>query len=118
LSAPEDARHFFTSGFGIGIAVVLVVTVRQSVTPDRMMGRMNTSYRFVVWGAIAGGALLGGVLGSTLGLRPTLVISAVGIAAAPAWTFLSPIRGLRIAEDASTPEQERLRSPSRDLELA
>jgi MFS family permease len=99
---------FFTSGFGIGIAIVLVVTVRQSVTPDRIMGRMNASYRFVVWGANAVGALLGGVLGSGLGLRPALVVSVLGIAAAPAWTTFSPMRGLRTAEDASMKKSRSL----------
>ena len=97
---------FFTSGVGIGVAVVLVVTVRQTVTPDRMMGRMNASYRFVVWGSIAVGAVSGGVLGSTVGLRATLVIGALGIAAAPAWIVMSPTGKLRTADEATvqTPE--------------
>ena len=93
---------FFASGFGIGVAIVLVVTVRQTVTSDRMMGRMNASYRFVVWGNLAVGAMLGGFLGSTLGLRATLVVGAVGIATAPAWIVLSPIGRLRRAAEAST----------------
>ncbi len=97
---------FLTSGVGIGVAVVLVVTVRQTVTPDRMLGRMNASYRFVVWGSIAVGAILGGVVGSTLGLRATLVIGAVGIAAAPAWIVLSPTRTLRTAEEAAVQSRE------------
>jgi MFS family permease len=96
------AVAFFTSGIGIGVAIVLVVTVRQTVTPDRMMGRMNASYRFVVWGSIAVGAMLGGLLGSTLGLRATLVVGALGIATAPTWIVLSPIGRLRTAEEAST----------------
>ncbi len=101
---------FFTSGVGIGVAVVLVVTVRQTVTPDRMMGRMNASYRFVVWGCIAIGAALGGVLGSTIGLRPTLIVGALGIAAAPAWIVLSPIGRLRKALEASRRQEALVRS--------
>lgn len=92
---------FLVSGVGIGVVVVLVATLRQTVTPARMMGRMNASYRFVVWGSIAVGAVLGGVMGSTLGLRTTLMIGAVGIAAAPAWIVLSPIPRLRSVEQAS-----------------
>jgi len=92
---------FLTSGIGIGVVVVLVVTLRQSVTPDRMMGRMNASYRFVVFGSIALGAVLGGGLASMLGLHPTLVIGAVGIAIAPIWIVLSPIGRLRTVDDVS-----------------
>ena len=106
------AVAFFTSGVGIGVAIVLVVTVRQTVTPDRMMGRMNASYRFVVWGCIAVGAMLGGVLGSTLGLRATLMIGAIGIAAAPAWIVLSPTGELRTAEEASVQTTELVPSPA------
>ncbi len=102
---------FLTSGVGIGVAVVLVVTVRQTVTPDRMMGRMNASYRFVVWGSIAVGAMLGGVLGSTVGLRATLLIGAVGVAVAPAWIVLSPAGSLRTAEEATTRTPELVPSP-------
>jgi hypothetical protein len=46
--------------------------------------------------------MLGGLLGSTLGLRATLVVGALGIAAAPAWIVFSPIGRLRTAEEAST----------------
>jgi Na+/melibiose symporter-like transporter len=101
---------FFTSGVAIGVVVVLVVTLRQIVTPERMMGRMNASYRFVVWGSIAVGALLGGVLGTALGLRTTLVVGALGIALAPAWIVLSPIGRLRTAQDASTRPEEPVHS--------
>jgi MFS family permease len=97
---------FFSSGFGIGVSSVLVVTLRQTITPDRLMGRMNASYRFVVWGTIAAGALVGGVLGGTLGLRPTLVIGVLGIAAAPAWIILSPIGRLRTAQEVSVQSRE------------
>lgn len=100
MIAPAIA--FFTAGVGIGVTVVLVGTLRQTITPPGMMGRMNASYRFVVWGSITVGALLGGALGSAIGLRPTLVIAALGIATCPAWIFLSPIGALQSAEDAKT----------------
>ena len=94
------ATGFFTAGVGIGIVVVLVVTLRQTVTPPEMMGRMTASYRFLVYSTIAAGALLGGVLGSSIGLRPTLLVGAVGIAIAPVFIVLSPIGRLRSAEEA------------------
>jgi MFS family permease len=100
LSLAVMATGFSAAGVGIGIVVVLVVTLRQSVTPPEMMGRMTASYRFVVYGTIAAGALLGGVLGSVIGLRPTILVGAVGIALAPIFIVLSPIGGLRSAEEA------------------
>jgi MFS family permease len=103
---------FFASGMGIGVAVVLVATLRQTVTPGRMMGRMNASYRFVVWGMLVAGALLGGFLGSAVGLRPTLVVGAVGIAVAPTWIVLSPIGRLRTAAEAAHGAREVHRQAS------
>src|SRR5207247_1522921 len=50
------------------------VSLRQAVTPDRLQGRMNATMRFLVWGTIPIGALLGGALGGQIGCRPTLLI--------------------------------------------
>jgi len=41
------------------------------------------------------GALVGGLLGETVGLRGTLVIAASGVLLAAAWLAASPVRGLR-----------------------
>jgi predicted MFS family arabinose efflux permease len=63
-----------------GVAMVLwnVVTVslRQRITPDRLLGRMNASYRLVGWGTMPIGAVLGGFLAETLGLRATFAVAA------------------------------------------
>ena len=88
------------SGVGIGIVVVLVATLRQTVTPERMMGRMNASYRFIVWGVIALGSALGGVLSSAIGPHATITVGAIGIAASPVWIVCSPVGRLRDAHEA------------------
>ena len=44
------------------------------------------------WGV---GGLLGGLLGTTLGLRPTLFAGALGVTLSSLWIILSPVRGLR-----------------------
>jgi MFS family permease len=54
------------------------VSLRQTVTPTGMQGRMNATMRFVVWGALPLGSLLGGVLGRAIGLQGTLWVSALG----------------------------------------
>lgn len=70
------------------------VALRQAITPDRLLGRMNASMRFVVWGVMPLGSLLGGVLGGAIGLRSTLIVAAVGGLLAPLWILRSPVRSL------------------------
>jgi predicted MFS family arabinose efflux permease len=41
------------------------------------------------------GSLLGGLLGTTIGLRATLTVGAIGMSLAFIWVLFSPIRGLR-----------------------
>jgi MFS family permease len=100
LSVVFLATGFAVAGVGIGVVVVLVSALRQQVTPPEMMGRMYASYRFIVYGTIAVGSVLGGVLGSEIGLLPTLAVGAAGIAVAPAWIVLSPIGRLLSADEA------------------
>ncbi|HET9017650.1 MAG TPA: MFS transporter [Thermomicrobiaceae bacterium] len=85
----------FLSGFGSPLYNVNQVSLRQTITPDRLQGRMNATMRFLVWGMMPVGSLLGGVLGSALGLRTTLAIGAVGGLTAVLWIWLSPVRTLR-----------------------
>src|SRR4029079_7913509 len=69
-------------------------SLAQSVSPENMVGRVIATLRFVVWGVIPVGSLLGGWLGSKLGLRPTRWLSAIGTAAAFLPPALSPVRTL------------------------
>jgi hypothetical protein len=50
------------------------VSFRQRVTPDHLLGRMNSAYRLIAWGTRPLGAAVGGVLGEWLGLRSVFVI--------------------------------------------
>lgn len=75
----------------------------QSVCPDRLLGRMNASVRFLVWGTIPLGGLCGGALGELVGPRAALLIAAVGTVLASAWLLASPLRRLRdLPADGST----------------
>jgi MFS family permease len=86
-------------GFCAVAANVVGISIYQAMTPDRMLGRMNASRRFVVWGIMPFGALLGGALGSGIGLRATLWIAAVGSAVAFFPMLLSPWRRVRTHAD-------------------
>jgi hypothetical protein len=59
------------------------------------MGRMNASIRWVVWGSTPLGALLGGGLGSWIGIVPTLWVSLIGSVAGVVFVLLSPLRTMR-----------------------
>lgn len=72
------AASGFMAGF-FGVAWnINQVSLRQAITPPRMQGKMNATMRFIVWGTMPLGAILGGALGSVIGLQPTIVIGAVG----------------------------------------
>ncbi len=89
------AVALFIGGFGTTISVVHVITVRQTITPDELLGRMNASYRTLSYGAIPIGAIIGGVLGESIGLQATMAIGAIGVALAPLWVLLSPVPRIR-----------------------
>jgi MFS family permease len=94
---------FFLVSFSATVYNVNQVSFRQRLCPDRLLGRMNATMRFVVWGVLPIGALLGGVLGAVFGLRTTLWIGALGQAVAGVWLLVSPMRRLRDFPD-SPPE--------------
>lgn len=81
-------------------ANIIAISLYQAITPDRMLGRMNASRRFVVWGIMPFAGLIGGALGSYIGLRPTLWIGAVGATFAFLPMVFSPFRHVSRYSDA------------------
>ncbi len=73
--------------FGLGLTLYNVgqVSLRQSITPDHLLGRMNATLDFAVAGLIPLGALLGGFAGEWIGLRGTLLVAAGGELLAVVW---------------------------------
>jgi MFS family permease len=71
------------------------LSLRQSIIPDSMMGRINASFDFLVGGVGTVGIFTGGLLGNFIGLRPATAVAAVGMMLAFLWLFFSPLRGLR-----------------------
>jgi MFS family permease len=68
---------FFVGGTANAIWNVITVSLRQRVTPDRLLGRVNSGYRLVAWGAMPLGAAAGGLLAQVLGLRAVFVVMAL-----------------------------------------
>jgi MFS family permease len=76
------------------------ISLVQAITPDRMLGRTNASRRFVVWGVMPFGGLIGGALGSSLGLRSAMWVGAIGCSLAFVALLPSPLTRIRVVEDA------------------
>jgi MFS family permease len=70
-------------------------SLRQALVPDRLLGRANASMQFLIGGVAPLGALLGGWLGETIGMRPTLGIAIGGLLLSTLWLIFSPVRTLR-----------------------
>ena len=75
------------------------VSYRQRICPPELLGRMNASVRWIVWGTMPLGALFGGALGTWIGLRPTLWVCAVGSILSSLFVFFSPLRRMRDVPD-------------------
>lgn len=97
--------------YGVVVYNVSQVSYRQSICPDHLLGRMNASIRFVVWGALPLGGLVGGALGEAIGVTPTLWVAVAGQAVASLWVVLSPLRTARDVP-AADPLETAPRSPS------
>ena len=98
----------FIGGSGGIIQHVGLMTLRQSLTPERLLGRVAASAGVlgdVMWLL---GAAIGGVLGQTLGLRPAVIVASVGYAIPFLLVLSSPLRrasrGMRVpTEEVATP---------------
>jgi MFS family permease len=88
------------SGIGLVGYMVNMGSLRQSTTPDRLQGRVAATMRFVSRSSVPLAALLGGFLGTHVGLRATLVVGACGMLLGTVWVLLSPISRLPAADDA------------------
>jgi MFS family permease len=65
-------------GFGALASNLTQVSLRQAITPERLQGRMNAAMRWIVWGTIPLGTLLGGGLATWFTLRTAVWVGAVG----------------------------------------
>ncbi len=82
-------------GLGATVYNIGQVSLRQGITRSEWLGRMNASMRFIVWGPMPLGSLLGGWLGSTWGLHPALWVGAAGGVLAPLWLLRTAVRRLQ-----------------------
>jgi MFS family permease len=100
LATPELALVFLSTSFfiaSIGNVVYNVsqVSLRQAITPEHFLGRMNATMRFLVWGTIPIGSLIGAGLSEVVGVRTTMWISAILGFLPFLAVFFSKVRSIR-----------------------
>jgi MFS family permease len=93
---------FVVAGFCTIVWNVITVSLRQRISPDHLLGRVNAGYRLLAWGSMPLGALLGGVLGELFGVRAVFLIAAGGQLLAVPLLFTVTNRRITAAEHGAT----------------
>jgi MFS family permease len=86
---------YFVMSFGGVVYNINQVSYRQALVPVSLQGRLNATMRFIVWGTLPIGALLGGVIGQAVGLYPALVVGAIGGSFSFLWLVFSQVRDVK-----------------------
>ncbi|WP_431899423.1 MFS transporter [Nonomuraea sp. bgisy101] len=92
---------FFTTYLGLGVAGVIIVSLRQALTPQSMMGRMTAVFRTLLFGGGALGGLSAGLLAGHVGARAALTMAAAGSALVVVGLVASPVTRLRALPSAT-----------------
>ncbi len=101
--APQDANQaipflvaaLLASSFGVVLYNVTQLSMRQAITPERLQGRMNSTIRFIVWGVMPIGQLIGGALATWFGLRTAIWVGTLGISLAWVPLVFGPLLSLK-----------------------
>jgi MFS family permease len=78
-----------------GTAMILGGSLRQTLLPQAVLGRVSGAFHAVGGGTMILGALGGGLLGEAIGPRLAMLVTALGLLVAPLIGVLSPLRGVR-----------------------
>jgi MFS family permease len=116
--APQDAHQAIpflvvatlAMSFGVVLYNVTQLSMRQAITPERLQGRMNSTIRFIVWGVMPLGQLVGGALATWFGLRTAIWVGAIGTSLA--WVPLTFGPLLKLREMPEQVEEHGLRGES------
>lgn len=81
-NTPAALVGMFCAAVATSCNQIVVSTLRQAAVPDHILGRVTAAYRLVVLGVVPFGALAGGLLGQTFGIRTPFIAAALGLAVA------------------------------------
>lgn len=101
--APADPAHGMAYlvvsqilGDAFGVATLILGTsLSQTVMPPALLGRVNAAFKATSGGLAVLGAILGGLLGETIGVRGAIWIGVAGLAVAPLFSLPGPLKRLR-----------------------
>jgi MFS family permease len=104
LAGPGWKIALFLIGYGVSsfscaIFGAAQLAYRQSACPPELRGRMNAAVRWITWGILPAGAVLGGFAGTAIGIRPAIWIAYAGSWAAGLVVYFSPLRRVRDVSD-------------------
>jgi len=77
------------------------VSARQRICPPELLGRMNATIRFFIWGVMPIGSLIGGWVAAGIGVLPTMWIGCLGVLGSAVFVLMSPLRTMRRLPDAA-----------------
>jgi MFS family permease len=114
--APQNANDAFfvlvvaevIVSYGVVLYNVSQVSMRQAITPERLQGRMNSVMRFIVWGVMPLGTLLGGAVATVFELRTAIWVGAIGVSLAWVPLLLGPVWSLREVPPVEEEPPERI----------
>jgi MFS family permease len=100
FASPETGFWLISISLFIGGALNVVynvsqISLRQAITPEHFLGRMNATMRFLVWGTIPIGSIIGATLSEVIGVRPTIWVGALLSLLPFLAVLLSPVRHIR-----------------------
>jgi MFS family permease len=118
LTGPGWRAALFVAGMGVVMAGILVYNItavawRQAYCPPQILGRVVATMRFVLFGTVPLGALLGGALASTVGVRDALWLLLAGNLSSPAVLAGSRLRQLRDLPERAPPDTASALAPPR-----
>jgi MFS family permease len=113
LAIPFLVAATLLASFGVVLFNIPGISLYQALVPDRLLGRMNASRRWIVWGVIPLGSLIGGILASAIGVRATLFVGAALSSVACVFLFARPIRSIAtVTPDARAPGDGSMAAPA------
>ena len=92
----------FASGFGVMVLDISIAAISGVVIPDTLRSRVSGAYQAINYGTRPAGALLGGLLGTALGLRPALWIAVAGGVFGSFLLLPSPLPRFRMPRSAGS----------------